>query len=260
MSTPCRPGEFRHYTQFGAYHWIGIHPARWWQSDPFNHARYDLPLAIIGRNLNLAGSLGLDIGCGDGVMLHKITARGGIAVGLDLDRLALQFATERCRQLHHTSPLLIDGSCYEMPIADEAVDFVVAIQLMQHLETPADFLREAARVLKPSGVLCLTTPNRAGFLKAPAFEDGFRVYYQAHELRELLTPYFRDIEIIGQNPRALVQLWRGVTRVGVLNGLVKMGFRALSTVGLNPFVLMTAAQPSKASATLVAICRTQPRG
>src|SRR5882724_8047249 len=47
----------------------------------------------------------------------------------------------------------------QLPFADRYFDYVVSIEGIEHTENPFRFLRECARVLKPTGKLFLTTPN-----------------------------------------------------------------------------------------------------
>jgi 2-polyprenyl-3-methyl-5-hydroxy-6-metoxy-1,4-benzoquinol methylase len=47
----------------------------------------------------------------------------------------------------------------QLPCANATIDYVVSIEGIEHTENPFRFLRECARVLKPSGKLFLTTPN-----------------------------------------------------------------------------------------------------
>ncbi len=46
-----------------------------------------------------------------------------------------------------------------MPFDDASFDAVVCIEGIEHLERPFDFVRECRRVLRPGGVLVMTTPN-----------------------------------------------------------------------------------------------------
>ena len=45
------------------------------------------------------------------------------------------------------------------PYPDNWADVILSVEVIEHLENPWHHLREAKRVLKPSGVLILTTPN-----------------------------------------------------------------------------------------------------
>lgn len=54
----------------------------------------------------------------------------------------------------------VRADLYRLPLADNSIDIVILRYVMEHLERPADALREAARVLRPGGKLVLLTPNR----------------------------------------------------------------------------------------------------
>jgi len=46
-----------------------------------------------------------------------------------------------------------------LPFADDGFDAVACIDGIEHLERPFDFVRECRRILRPGGVLLLSTPN-----------------------------------------------------------------------------------------------------
>lgn len=50
-----------------------------------------------------------------------------------------------------------------LPHANESVDHVVASEIFEHLISPLLFLQESARVLKPGGLMLMTTPNVSNF-------------------------------------------------------------------------------------------------
>ncbi|KJS59102.1 class I SAM-dependent methyltransferase [Streptomyces rubellomurinus] len=62
-----------------------------------------------------------------------------------------------------------------LPFADASVDWVYAEHLIEHVTLPVaiGWLREARRVLRPGGVLRLTTPDLARYLVGYATGDGF---------------------------------------------------------------------------------------
>ncbi|MFE4516054.1 class I SAM-dependent methyltransferase [Kitasatospora sp. NPDC056783] len=62
-----------------------------------------------------------------------------------------------------------------LPFADASVDWVYAEHLIEHVTVPVavGWLREARRVLRPGGVLRLTTPDLARYLVGYATGDGF---------------------------------------------------------------------------------------
>jgi len=50
-----------------------------------------------------------------------------------------------------------------LPHADATVDHIVASEIFEHLISPLLFLQESARVLKPGGLMLMTTPNVSNF-------------------------------------------------------------------------------------------------
>jgi SAM-dependent methyltransferase len=64
-------------------------------------------------------------------------------------------------------PVDEDGT---LPYQDQSIDVAYGVELVEHMENPGRFFKEAARVLKPGGDLIITTPNilslksRLGFL------------------------------------------------------------------------------------------------
>ncbi len=84
---------------------------------------------------------------------------------------------------------VIKGDAQRMPVKGKSFDTILAGELIEHLEAPPAFLEECGRVLKKSGTLIITTPNRDSLLNRL-----FKSYYApAHlslfnekELRTLL--------------------------------------------------------------------------
>jgi 2-polyprenyl-3-methyl-5-hydroxy-6-metoxy-1,4-benzoquinol methylase len=56
---------------------------------------------------------------------------------------------------------LDDGT---LPLADEYADVVTSIETIEHLENPRAFMRQLARVVKPGGVVVVSTPNQLSLL------------------------------------------------------------------------------------------------
>lgn len=46
-----------------------------------------------------------------------------------------------------------------LPFPDDSIDHIVACEIIEHMRSPHSFLREIRRVLKPGGILIVTTPN-----------------------------------------------------------------------------------------------------
>src|SRR5687767_13084171 len=75
---------------------------------------------------------------------------GTVIIGVDLN-------ADRVRTLR--LPRTLVGNAFTLPFANDTFDAVVVAEVLEHLPEPSAPLAEFARVLKPGGVLVVTTPN-----------------------------------------------------------------------------------------------------
>jgi len=94
----------------------------------------------------------LDIGCGGGRFLSFCQAKGWKAIGVEPSQEAAVYARRRGLDVHSQTWPVLD-------IADESVEVVTFINVLDHLPDPFGALREAARVLKPGGLLYIRVVN-----------------------------------------------------------------------------------------------------
>ncbi len=100
----------------------------------------------------------LDLGCGSGVFSNVCSERGAMVVSLDFSKLMLEYTRRVDRK-----PALIQASGENLPFKDGIYDMVLALDVVEHLYKPLQFLREIWRVLKDNGKLLLITPNLTYF-------------------------------------------------------------------------------------------------
>jgi SAM-dependent methyltransferase len=94
----------------------------------------------------------LDVGCGDGSGIAFLESLGWRASGVEIDPVAVQAA--RARGLD-----VIEGDMESAGFDDESFDAVTSSHVVEHLHDPRAFLDKIRRVLRPGGVLVITTPN-----------------------------------------------------------------------------------------------------
>lgn len=105
------------------------------------------------------GATMVDAGCGTGPMLVAASEPNARLIGLDVGLRWLVLASARLRDRGVSATLVCAGAeC--LPLADAAVDVVASESLYENVPNAHAAMMEAARVLRPGGRLCLTTPNR----------------------------------------------------------------------------------------------------
>lgn len=97
----------------------------------------------------------LDVGCGGGVFTRGIKHyRKDLELwGVDISKKSIKYA-----QAVSKDTTFIYGDAYQLPFEDRSFDAIVCFDLLEHLDTPEDVLKEAHRVLKKGGVFHSATP------------------------------------------------------------------------------------------------------
>lgn len=95
----------------------------------------------------------LDVGCGPGFLLSSAHGRGWQARGVELNEWAARFAHDELGLDVHVGALEGAG------LGDGELDAVTMMDLIEHVAEPGAMVAEAARVLRPGGVLALLTPD-----------------------------------------------------------------------------------------------------
>ena len=97
------------------------------------------------------GAVVADFGCGPEAMnLRRMGARISKGIGIDLTADAAEFGNVR---------VLPGNLCERVPLDDGSVDCVISLAVIEHVDSPALFLAQALRVLKPRGLLLMTNPT-----------------------------------------------------------------------------------------------------
>jgi 2-polyprenyl-6-hydroxyphenyl methylase/3-demethylubiquinone-9 3-methyltransferase len=119
----------------------------------------DKVLALVARNRPPGTRLKVaDIGCGAGSQAALWAQLGHEVCGLDVNGPLIAIAAQRAAAAG--LPIRFDvGTATALPYGDASMDVCLLPELLEHVEDWESCLREAARVLKPGGVLYLSTTN-----------------------------------------------------------------------------------------------------
>ena len=110
----------------------------------------------------------IDFGTGTGRMLALFAPRVTEAEGVDFSHRMLTVARANLESAGIRNARVRFGNVTAVPFADASADLVIIHQVLHFLDTPADAIHEAARVLAPGGTLLIIdfAPHDLEFLRA----------------------------------------------------------------------------------------------
>src|ERR1700744_103162 len=126
----------------------------------------------------------LEAGCGEGYGADLIAGVARRVVAVDYDEAAVAHVRGRYPRVDG-----LQANVAQLPLPDASVDVVVNFQVIEHLWDQTQFVVECARVLRPSGLLMVSTPNRITF--SPGRDTPINPFHSrelnADELTRLLV-------------------------------------------------------------------------
>lgn len=207
-------------------------------ANPYDlHRRIEVVFDELLAGHPLEGRRLLDVGCGTGWFSQRAAAEGARVVSLDLGQRLLSRVRQKC-----ASELVAADACV-LPFRDGAFDVVISSECIEHTLDPLAAVREMARVVRPGGVLVVTTPNWvwrwsatvAAVLKLRPYEGyehwvGWRQLRRELEGQRLQVDCMRGFHLVPPLIRATWPLLRAADRSAAL---------------VSPFMLNMAARARK---------------
>ncbi|HKJ18056.1 MAG TPA: class I SAM-dependent methyltransferase [Xanthomonadales bacterium] len=144
----------------------------------------------------VAGLDVLDAACGEGYGAAMLSATAHSVKGVDVASKAIEHA--KCR---YDLPNLDyqQADCCNLPFEDHAFDCIVSFETIEHLEGQSKMLSEFRRVLKPTGFLLISSPDKAVYSEQQGFDNPFHVReLYRHEFETLLESEFPVCRFFGQ--------------------------------------------------------------
>jgi SAM-dependent methyltransferase len=101
-----------------------------------------------------------DLGCGPGAHVVALAQRGYTVVGVDWSPRMVDAARAQAANDHVHASFEVRDVSEPLGFADASLGGALAINVLQHLPRPAEFLAEIRRCLRPGGHLLVTAPVR----------------------------------------------------------------------------------------------------
>ena len=154
----------------------------------------------------------LDLGCGGGQAARLLAARGYEVTGVDFATTAIALARARV-----AGAQFFVGDCLALALADASFDLAIDNHVLHCLigGDRARFLREAARVLRPGGVLFCSTMSREGDLDAARLGVDPATFVALHGNRYWTTRAELDADL---DHAGFAIQWRGEHHAGAGEG------------------------------------------
>lgn len=158
--------------------------------------------------LSLArGKRVLDAACGEGYGSALLARVADDVTGIDLDEATIAHAATRYAGVPRLR--LRQGSVTAIEADDAAFDLIVSFETIEHLLEQERMLDEFRRVLKPDGLLVISSPDREAYNADAVEPNPYHVReLDREEFLALLRSRFPAVQLYGQKLAFHSMLWR----------------------------------------------------
>ncbi len=140
----------------------------------------------------IKGKIIADIACGVGYgCMEMINCGAKKVIGIDNDEKAIKHAKDI---YHHNRIIFMLRDAADTGLLSKSIDVVVSFETIEHVEKPDNLIKEIKRILKPGGILVISTPNKSMSIEDNPFH--FKEY-DLNEYKKLLSG-FKNIKFYGQ--------------------------------------------------------------
>lgn len=138
----------------------------------------------------------LDIACGEGYGSNLLSSNASFVYGVDIDKETIALAKQK-----YVKPNLqfSEGSTSKIPLENSSIDLVVSFETIEHHSEHEQMMLEIKRVLKPDGMLIISTPDKKYYSDERNYKNPFHVkeLYE-HEFKTILDNHFKYTKLFKQ--------------------------------------------------------------
>lgn len=208
--------------------------SQWWDLNGPLKTLHDINptrLEFITQFSSLRDKTVLDIGCGGGILCEGMASLGAKVTGLDVEADAIITARAHAQE----SQLSIQYVCQpiEHYLVDEpgSFDVITCMEMLEHVSDPHVVIQHAARLLKPGGLLFLSTINRTVKAYASAIVAAEYILNllprQTHDYEKFIKPSELSamLRAEGLEPQSIMGMdYNPFTRIASLQSSVAVNY------------------------------------
>lgn len=138
----------------------------------------------------------LDIACGEGYGSFLMSDKAALVYGVDIDSDSIAKAKVKYNKSNIKYKI---GSTDKIPLDDSCVDVVVSFETIEHHDKHNKMMLEIKRVLKPKGLLIISTPDKLHYSDERNFKNRYHIKeLYKNEFVKLVSTYFDRFQLLNQ--------------------------------------------------------------
>ncbi len=157
----------------------------------------------------------LDIACGEGYGCDLLSQKAQKVIGVDIDAETIQHAQQTYKR---DNLEFICGIASQIPVVGEHVfDLIVSFETIEHIseDDQKKFLQEVKRLLKPDGVLLISTPDKVTYSEKRSYKNPFHLKeFSDVEFHNFLMTTFVSVNMLRQHIYPASFIWEDEAEKG----------------------------------------------
>lgn len=147
----------------------------------------------------------LDVACGEGYGSALVAQTAHSVIGVDADFDSVKHAM---RAYDSSNLRYLHGNATCLPVESESVDVVVSFETLEHVAEQELFFAEVLRVLRPDGLLIISTPDSEVYSASGTSPNPFHIRELTEaEFRACLGKAFRNTSFFRQRASSGSTIW-----------------------------------------------------
>ncbi len=146
--------------------------------------------------IDLSDKVVLDLASGEGYGSSLLAEHSKYVYGVDISLEAVEHAKLKYIK---DNLVFLHGKAENIPLKDKTIDLYVSFETIEHLDNQEGMMAEIKRVLKPEGILIISSPDKYNYSELPHIHNTFHkkeLYFE--EFKTLINKYFLHTYLFDQ--------------------------------------------------------------